>query len=376
MSVGVLTRYLYLPILLTLIALASLPLTADARTVVRSGETVSIAQDQLIEGDFYTAALLINLSGQVEEDWLAVGTEISLNGQVGADAFIVGSRVVINGTVGDDLRVIAETVEINEPVLGDVFVVGANVTIAPSATVTGDVTIIGGAAEVNGSVEGRILGWLETLRVDSAVSGDIDVTVIELTLGDDANVSGDVTYVSQTPLIRSQSATIVGEEVRNEPRVEETRPVLSTLLLPLLVLLFSAALWFLLSRRTLQRVANRALQPGIRSVILGILAILFVSLAIFILLVSMLGMLAGVAALATFMLFITLAVVALPAVLAQLVYSLFQKSVPPVSLLTLLVGTLLVGACALVPVVGPVILIGFTVLNFGALLDLLLRANR
>lgn len=361
---------------ITGLLLATLPTTSEARTVVRSGDTVSVGQDQLIEGDFYTAGLLINIAGKIEEDLLAAGTEVTLNGEVGADVFIVGSQVKVNGTIGDDLRVIAETVEITEPVLGDIFIVGANVRITPTASVTGDVTLIGGTAEISGSVDGRIFGWLESLRVDSIVGGDIDVTVSTLTLGDKANIGGNVTYVSQVPLVRSQSATIAGEEIRNEPMVEEVQVSLNTLLVPLLMILFSAALWFLLARRSLQRTVDRALTPGIRTVAIGIIAVLFGPLAIGILLVSMLGSFAGIAALSLFILFTVLAIVALPAVMAQLLYSFSQEAHKPISLLTLVMGTAIVGLCLLVPVVGPILLIGFTILNFGALIDLLLRSNR
>jgi hypothetical protein len=362
--------------LLSTVLVALLPTEGEARTVVRSGDTVSVSEDQRIEGDFYTAGLLINIRGQIEEDLLAAGTEVTINGQVGADVLIVGSQVKVNGTVGDDLRIIGETIEITEPVLGDVFVVGASVRIAPTASITGDVTLIGGTAEISGSVDGRVFGWLESLRVDSAVGGDIDVTVATLTLGEKATVGGDVIYTSASPLIRSQSTTIVGEEVRTEPVLEETSVSVQSLLVPLLMILFSVALWFLLSRRSLQRTVDKALTPGIRTVAIGIIAVMFGPLAIGVLMVSMLGLFAGIAALSLFVLFMTLAVVAVPAVMAQLVYSLLQETAKPISLLTLVVGTAIFGLCLLVPVVGPILLVGFTILNFGALIDLLIRANR
>ena len=363
-----------------LFALVSLilltPVFAEARTVVRSGDTVSIGQDQLIEGDLYTAANIINVSGEIKEDLLVAGAEVTINGRVGKDVLIFGGEVDVQGTVGDDLRILGGDIVIAQPVLGDVFVVGGDVEVLPTATITGDLTVVGGSIEVAGSVDGRVFGWVESLRIDNVVGGDVEVTTVSLTLGDKADVAGDIKYTSQNQLVRSQSANVAGEVLRTDPVVEERSSDLMSLLMPLLIILFSVALWYLLSRRVLGRVVERALEPGIKRVLIGTFVLLFGPLAVSIMMVSMLGMLAGIILLTTYILMITLAVIALPAVMAQFVYSIIDTNHRPVNLLTLLAGTLLVGICAVVPFIGPVLLVGFFVLTFGALIDLLVRANR
>lgn len=363
-------------IVLMLVGLFAMPFTSEARTVVRSSDTISIGQDQLIEGDFYTAAEIINISGRVEEDLLAAGGEVTVNGEVGADVFILGGNVDVHGVIGDDLRVIGGNVTIAEPVLGDVFVVGGTVRVLDTASITGDLTLVGSYAEVNGVVEGRVLGWVETLRIDSSVSGDVEVTTNALTLGDKAVIGGNLQYVSQDQLVRSQSATVSGEIVRNDPVVSESTASPVSVVLPLLVLLFSVALWYLISRRMLQRVTNRALLPGVRPVLIGGLTLVLAPFAISILLLSMLGFIAGVAILAVYVLFFALAITALPAVVGQFFFLMTQKNPAPLSLLTLLLGTVVVAVLMFIPIIGPIVLVGFLILTFGALVDLLIRANR
>ncbi len=352
------------------------PFASEARTVIRSGDTVSIAQDQLIKGDFYTGANIVNISGEIEEDLLAAGAEVTVNGQVGEDAFIIGGNVDIHGVVGDDLRVIGGDVIIAEPVRGDVFVVAGTVKVLSTASITGDLTVVGGSAEVAGPVEGRILGYMESLRIDAQVDGNVEVTATTLVLGDKANVIGNVQYVSREQLTRSQSAVVEGEVVRNDPVVETSTTSVTALVLPVLVLLFSVALWYLLSRRMLQRVTNRALMPGIRPIILGLAVVLLTPFAISILLLSMLGSLVGFALFATYVLFLVLAIAAIPAVIGQLLMNVIQKGVQPINLLTLLLGSVVAFVCFFIPIVGPAVLFGFFLLAFGALVDLLVRSSR
>ena len=351
------------------------PVTSDARTVVRSGDTVSIGQDQLIEGDLYMAGNIVTVSGQVEEDLLVAAADVNVSGEVGADVLVIGGDVSIDAVVGDDVRILAGEAIISEPILGDVFVIAGNVKILSSATITGDLTIMSSMAEVSGSVDGRILGWAESLRIDSEIKGDVEVTATELTLGDKAVVGGNITYTSADQLIRSQSSTVSGDIVRNDPMVEEADSDISGLLLPLLITLFSVAVWYLLARRSLTRVSNRALAPGIRPVLIGTLVLILCPFAISILLVSMLGLFAGIILLSAYILFIMLALVAMPVVVTQFCYTIFQGSAPPITVLTLLIGTFIVGLFMLTPFVGLVLYVGFFVLTFGALTDLLLRAN-
>jgi hypothetical protein len=377
MKIQPVKTYKLTKLLVVLALLLLTPALAFASTVIRTGDTVSIGQDQVIEGDLYAAGNIVSLSGQVEEDLLVAGTEVNINGQVGLDVFALGANVDINGTVGDDLRVIGSNVIVAEPILGDVFAVGANIKILSTASVSGDVTVIGGTVIIEAPVEGDILGWVESLRIDSSVTGDINVTTQSLTLGDKATISGNVQYVSSEPLVRSQSSTIVGEEVRNDPPIadnESFNPL--AILLPLLGLLFSVALWFLVSRRSLQLVVSRTLLPGVRAVLLGGATLLLAPFAIVVLVMSALGTLPGLALLTLYVLFIILAMIALPAVAAQLVLTVVKGKQPPVSLLTLIIGVGLVGLASITPLIGPILLVGFFILTFGALVDLLLRTNR
>jgi hypothetical protein len=55
-----------------------LPQAVEAKTVVRTGDTVSVAQEQKIEGNFYTAAGIVDISGEMTADALVRQQETSL----------------------------------------------------------------------------------------------------------------------------------------------------------------------------------------------------------------------------------------------------------------------------------------------------------
>ena len=347
--------------------------TAEARTVVRTGETVSLAADQTVEGDFYATAGTVSISGTVTEDVVVAAGQLNVNGSIGDNAFLIGGGVDVNGVTGDDLRIVAGEVTIAEPVLGDLFIMGGSINLLSTASVTGDVLLYGGEATIAGAVGGDILGTIGTLRIDAAVAGDIDVTVERLTLGDRAAITGAVRYVSTELAVRAPNAVVEGDLLRSDPILPRTEGGLYSTLIPILVLLFSVLGWHLVSRRTLGLVATHALTLSPRPLLFGFIALVVVPFAVGVLMVSVLGTILSLVLLSAYMLLLMLSVVSVPAVLGQLLMRVFNQPTAQLSLLSIVVGIVGVTVLLVLPILGGAVLLLLMILALGAMIDLLLR---
>jgi cytoskeletal protein CcmA (bactofilin family) len=352
------------------------PTAANASTVVRTGDAVSIAEEQAIEGDFYSVAGKINISGEIKEDMVAAAGEITINGAVDSNAFLVAGRAEIHGTIGDDLRIISGNTTIADPVMGDVLVIGGSVDILSTASVAGDVLIFAGNVVIEGSVGGDILGTVGTLRIDAPVAGDVDVTTTQLTLGDRANIAGSVRYVSEELVVRSPNATITGDMVRNDPVLPGSQQNIQSALIPMLVLLFSILVWYLVSRKSLEAVVGRSLTKSPRPVLLGLATILFTPVAFVLLFLSMIGTLISFVLLLGYLLFIVLGIIGVSAVLGQLLVNVFNRPGKHVTLLSIFVGVISVTVLMLFPFIGQVALLILVIVTLGSIVDLLLRPNK
>ena len=360
--------------LLLLIGFFSLSFSAEARTVIRSGDTVSLASEQQIEGDFYTAAGRTNLSGTVTEDLLSIAGQIRVNGTVGQDVFILAGTADVLGSVGDDVRIIAGEAVVAESVAGDVFVISGTVDILSTAAIAGDLVVYGGDVTVAGTIEGDILGGAERLRVDGPVGGGIDVEVGLLTLGANASVTDAVRYTSTETAVRAPDAIVGAELVRNDPPIITTQSfTIEPILMPILVVVFGTLVWFLLSRYSLDRVTRRALRISPRAGLIGFAALMIVPLSMLLLFVSQVGLLLGILVLLGYLLLFFLAVAAVPVVLGQLLLRVFNQPTTELSLLSVVVGVVAIGLLLLLPILGPILLAAAFVVTFGALTDLVLK---
>lgn len=348
--------------------------SAEANSVIRTGDALSISEDQLIEGDFYSAAGKMNFSGIAQGDAIIASPQVTINGNINKDALLFGGTVDVYGTVGDDLRIVAGEATIAEPVMGDVLVIGGVLTILSSASVAGDVILVTGQATIEGSVGGDVLGWSDTLRIDAPVAGDVSVTVSALTLGDKANISGSVQYVSRELAVQAQNATVDGDLVRNDPVVPAVNTSLGDALIPVLMLLFSVLAWYLISRKTLTSVTRHALSKSFRPALFGFASVILVPFSILILSVSVIGVLVGMTLFFLYAFLLMLAFIALPAVLGHGVMKLRKRPTQEVTLLSLVVGVSTFVLLAVLPIIGMVVLLGVFLLAVGAMLDLLARS--
>lgn len=347
----------------------------SASSVVRTGETVSIAEDQVVSGDLYAAGGTVQISGVVEQDAVIMGGKITSNGEITQNAFLVAGGVDVHGPVGDDLRIVSGEVIVADKVEGDLFVMAGSVSILSSASIAGDLIIYAGDAVIEGPVGGDILGTVGELRIDTNVAGSVDVTVNTLTLGDRANVEGSLTYISSQVLERALNATIVGDLVRNDPVIPQGDSQRFSWLVPSLVLLFSVLAWYLVSRKSLSFVIGRALVNSPRPFLTGLITFIFVPVVIGLLFVSMIGSFVGVVLLLAYLLFIALSLIGMVAILGQLLMLAFNRKSKGVSLLALVVGIFGFILLSMLPTIGELIVFVLMILTLGAIVDSITRTN-
>lgn len=359
---------------LLVLMLLSVGTTAGAETILRTGESVSITEGQAVVGDFYSLASILNISGRVEGDVIAAAGRFTSNGEVAEDVLAIGGSIDVHGPVGDDMRVIGGEVVIAEPVVGSVFVLGGRVSILSTASVGGDVLIYGGEVEILGAVAGDVLGGYNTLRIDAPVGGDVTVQVEQLTLGDNAAISGTLSYSSAQLVERAPNAIVTGEIIRQDrPSEYSLQQAVQGYVVLVLIVAFSSLTWFLLSRRTLQVVVDRAFTHTPVASLYGLAALILTPIVVAVLLTSMLGSLVGGFLLAAYVVLAVTAVAAMPVLIGTFALRVAKLPETSISLSTILSGLLILGVVQVVPIAGLLILLAVWIIAFGTLVDSIIR---
>ncbi len=102
------------------------------------------------------------LTGTHDDDLVVVGTNINLNrsSSVSGKASLVGDNLTVAGHIG-----------------GDLTLLGKNLNLEPTATIDGDVRLMGSNVTVAGTISGNLVvnGGSVTIAPDTQIHGDINV---------------------------------------------------------------------------------------------------------------------------------------------------------------------------------------------------------
>ena len=351
-----------------------IPITASAATVLRTGETVSVANDQVVSGDFYATGGTVSHSGLVQGDLYTAAGSFTNNGIVEGDLTIVSGSAQVHASVTDDVRVVGGDVVIAGAVGGDVVVLGGLLKILSTADIKGDVLFFGGELQVLGEVEGSIMGTADKVRIDSHVGQSVDMKTSTLTLGERAEVLGDVRYVSATEIVRSQNAVVVGEIVKNTIPSKEPASY-EGYVISFIIVLFSALILQLLFRTQLQTSLPSMTQNMGVAGLIGMAALFIAPVLIVVSLASMLGVLVGLMILFAFILLLLVTCALLSIYIGALV-GMYMKNNGSLSVVYTILGAAIIQIMLLVPVLGVIAVAIIYFIVFGSLLRSLFFAIR
>ncbi|MEP6468790.1 MAG: polymer-forming cytoskeletal protein, partial [Chloroflexota bacterium] len=138
---------------------------------LRTGDTVTVASSETVNGDLYAFAGSVRMEGTVDGDLVALGGQITVSGKVTGDLIAAGGTISVTGTVDGDARTAGGQVTVSGPVGEDLVIAGGQTTLASGGTVGGDLIISGGNVSVAGSVTGNVEASAGTYARSGTVGG-------------------------------------------------------------------------------------------------------------------------------------------------------------------------------------------------------------
>ena len=214
----------------------------------RTGNTIEIAQGEVVADDLYVFANKVVVNGTIQGDLVSFSTNLVLGptGVITGDLIAAGQSLEIEGVVQDDARVAGAVLTIGEGAMigDDLMSAGFSLETASGSQVGGSLTFGGYQALLAGSVAGDLKFGGNSLDLEGSVGGNAEVDVgsaqanmpfnpfnfipgmpavpsvpAGLTIGDNASIGGALVY--QAP----QEATIPPGVVAGPVEYTQVTPV-------------------------------------------------------------------------------------------------------------------------------------------------------
>ena len=203
--------------------LLALPIAASAYSA-KSGDSIYVSKDEVIEGNLYAAGSTLNIDGKVTGDVFCAGQSININGDVEGDVFCAGQTININGKIGGSLRVAGQSINLNGQVARNAVTIGATIATAASSSIGWDLLILGNIFELKGDIGRDLYGSAGKVNVSGKIGKNLDLNFGQknnsdkpLIITGTAKINGQVKYKSDKDADINSGAVIKGETIHNFP---------------------------------------------------------------------------------------------------------------------------------------------------------------
>lgn len=208
----------------TIILLAVLSNPGNLSAEVRSGNSVTIPSDEVIDDDLYIFAQAIVVDGTVKGDLIAFGQQIKINGTIEGDLIAAAQEIVVNGNVSDDVRFSGQVLKLDsETIIGDdLIAAGYSLECADQSSIDGELKFAGFQSVLAGNVKKKV----ELASANCELSGEFgDDVVANVESSSDATGAWGAEYPAvASGLTVTESATIAGDLIYTSTREAEIDP--------------------------------------------------------------------------------------------------------------------------------------------------------
>lgn len=360
--------------LLMALAIVLMPVSVAAQTTHQKERFVYIPKDQVIEGNLYRAGDAVEVHGSVNGDVIVAGGVVKITGPVAGDVIAVGGRVHVSGPVQGDLRVAGGEILVDSVVGKNATIAGGNVTFGEQSAVGWEAMVFSGMLDMQGDVQKDIRGAVGAAILDGVVGRDVWLKIGEpdqLVLQPNANIKGNLTYLSPTPATIMSGATINGEvkfHAFSQPAPNRAKAAVFAFIAFKLILMLSlwivglVYIWMLPKAiEQMNRVLDK--RPA-RAFGHGLLVLLVAPLAIVLLAVSVVGIPLAIVLAAGYVLYLFTGYLTAATYLGERVLRTLAKRPWHISLnWAMVLGVAILVAVSCIPFIGG--LIKFIALAFG-----------
>jgi hypothetical protein len=197
------------------------PAVIFAQTNFQQGETVLLPKDQVVNKDYFATGESINLAGTINGDAYLAGGNITVEGVVNGDLLAAGGNINIRGQVTGDIRTAGGSIIISSKVGQNVTAAGGNINFTDNADITGSIVAAGGNLDIFSPIGKDLTVAGGSVNLGNSVSGDVLAGIGELTLTPSASVSGNLDYWSTELAQVSPGASVSGQINHYQPPAEK-----------------------------------------------------------------------------------------------------------------------------------------------------------
>ena len=181
---------------------------------VRSAENVTVPKNQVINSMLFSTGTDIKIDGTVNGDVFCFGQNITITGIVLGDIYCAGQNITFSGNASGSVRLASQNITFSGKTLGSVSLAAQSVKVENGTDIGRDLLIAADSTTVNGKVSRDASIGAKNATVLGTIGRDLGGRYQFLTLAPTANIKGNIDYTSKNDLLKTSSTKVGGQITR------------------------------------------------------------------------------------------------------------------------------------------------------------------
>jgi hypothetical protein len=300
-----------------LLSIVFLLLLIPTTVLAQRDRVITIPQEEIVDQNPYIAyGEVVEIRGTINGDAYIAAGEVIVDGVINGDLLVAGGNVRIGGVVTQSVRVIGGQIRITADVGGGVSAVGGNVEFGDTGVIEGSLVAAAGNVSVELPVGEGVRIAAGNVSLLNSVGGDVETAAGPVRLGPNADIAGNLIYLSDSEAQIHENATVSGEierrmiedreELRDRMLAGVGRVTIIARVISTLSALAVGLILIYLSPKFMLRTTNTLSSRPWLSLGIGFLAIILTPIAIVALLATIIGIPLALILLAIYMILLYL----------------------------------------------------------------------
>ncbi len=178
--------------------------------VVRSGNSVVIQQDEVIDDDLFAFARSVKISGKVNGDIFAFAQEVVIENDVNGSIYAGGGQIKIDVEKCRSIWAFCGSLDSDAKVERNLLFFGGQLKTGNNNNINKDIIVFGGEINLNGEVQGKVKGNMGRINLNAQI-GDADINADEVNIGAGTVVKRNLIIKSSKEPVIDPNAHILGK---------------------------------------------------------------------------------------------------------------------------------------------------------------------
>ena len=368
-------------IILACIITISTPCLTRAIELKNVDAFTTSATDKL-DTEYWVASRSADVAGSITDDLFLLNmTTGVLSGTFESEVWCLSAMLLnLSGTVQDDARVMSKTIQVSGQIGSSLLTLGNTILVTDKAVIAKDVVLIGEEVIFQGTTtDGRLLMIGNKVTLSGKIARSVRLIANDIVVMPHTEIAGDLVYTAEKELVLNDKVILKGELKKKE--MSETLPKsftgFSWKRSAMFQFYFFAAaalvgmVWLALFPGFSNSAVNSIRKSTMRCILFGPVALFGIPFLCSFIAVTVIGLPLAMVLLTLYILMIYIGKIMVAFAIGTIVTRLTNATRVSQSFSALFIGLIIIYGLEWVPLAGPYISMATTVIGFGTIINVI-----